>query len=276
MKKKFKYIGEKNKTLISGAFAMLVLLSVALGCTCFNKSQPPPPEYVGAWTSADGAILKIRADGSGDYESGGTSVSNGSVEVKNDELSVKLMGIGKTFKIDEPPGDNRMKLDGVVFTKNGDANTISEKTPSDDRNNVDDPAKTSAPPDASTGEVPDEAQLQAMAKETMLDFNDAIQDEDFSGFYDNISKVWQKETSPEDLEKGFKVFMDKNADFSQIRKLEADITETPKIKRELGYKMLNLSGVYDTSPLPTKFDLKYVPQGKDWKLSYIRVSTKPN
>ena len=160
-----------------------------------------------------------------------------------------------------------------------DTKRDSDDSKSDNRNDSDND-KTDLEPvekaDASTGEVPDEAQLQAMAKETMLDFNDAIQDEDFSGFYDNISKVWQKETSPEDLEKGFKVFMDKNADFSQIRKLEADITGTPKIKRELGYKMLNLSGVYDTSPLPTKFDLKYVPQGKDWKLSYIRVSTKPN
>lgn len=165
----------------------------------------------------------------------------------------------------------------VERTKDSD-DTKSDDTKSDDTKSDDDDkadTKEVEKADASTGELPSEPQLQELARETMLDFSQAIQDEDFSDFYDKLSKAWQKETSPEDLKKGFSVFIDKKTDFSQIKNLEADMKGTPIIKRELGYKMLNMSGTYDTSPLPTKFDVKYIPEGTTWKLSYIRVSTKP-
>ena len=59
----------------------------------------------------------------------------------------------------------------------------------------------------------------------------------------------------------------------QISDLEADFSPEPAIGREVGFKTLKLSGKYPTSPNVTKFELNYIPEGKEWKLSKIEVDT---
>ncbi|MDQ3061337.1 MAG: hypothetical protein M3R14_00520 [Acidobacteriota bacterium] len=129
--------------------------------------------------------------------------------------------------------------------------------------------------DASKGEIPADDELQEMVKTTLLDFNDAIQSADFTTFYGNISKLWQRQTSPAKLEDTFKVFIDGNNNFSSIRSKEAEFSSDPQIEKDKGFKELVLEGKYDTSPLPTKFTLKYTPEGKNWKLTGIIVDTTP-
>jgi hypothetical protein len=107
-----------------------------------------------------------------------------------------------------------------------------------------------------------------------MDFADAVKDEDFSDFYDNISKPWKKETSAEALKTTFQGFIDRKIDISNIDPLEATFSPDPKIEKALGYKTLMLEGKYPTTPNSTKFSLNYIPEGKDWKLSSIRVNTK--
>ncbi len=129
--------------------------------------------------------------------------------------------------------------------------------------------------DASKGEIPADDELQEMVKTTLLDFNDAIQSADFTTFYGNISKLWQRQTSPAKLEDTFKVFIDGNNNFSSIRSKEAEFSSDPQIEKDKGFKELVLEGKYDTSPLPTKFTLNYTPEGKNWKLTGIIVDTTP-
>lgn len=129
--------------------------------------------------------------------------------------------------------------------------------------------------DASKGEIPPEAELQEMTKTTLLDFNDAVQSGDFTTFYGNISKLWQRQTSPAKLEDTFKVFIDGNNNFSSIRSKEAEFSSNPRVDDSKGFKELVLEGKYDTSPLPTKFTLKYTPESKNWKLTGIIVDTNP-
>lgn len=128
--------------------------------------------------------------------------------------------------------------------------------------------------DASTGKVPSEEALIYLAKTTMNDFAQATKDDDFEDFYDNLSEAWQKQTSPSKLEKLFKVFIENNGDVRKITSMEPELTGRARIRREAGFKMLNVNGYYDTSPRNVKFELKYIPEGKDWKLSGIRVNTK--
>lgn len=128
--------------------------------------------------------------------------------------------------------------------------------------------------DASTGKVPSDAQLQQLVRETILDFNDAIQSEDFNEFHSKVSKPFQKEASPERFKEVFKDFMNNNIDFREISDLQAEFTTPPSVGREIGYKTLSINGSYPTTPRRTKFDLKYIPEGKEWKLISIRVSTK--
>lgn len=125
--------------------------------------------------------------------------------------------------------------------------------------------------DASKKEVPSDAEMQEMAKATLLDFNDALQAADFSDFYNHISKAWQKQTSPDKLKQGFQAFIDGKTDISNIKPMEATFTSAPAVSKNLGYDMLMVKGEYPTSPIKTTFELNYVPEGKEWKLALIRV-----
>jgi hypothetical protein len=104
-----------------------IILVVALACG--GSKVPPPSGYVGAWTGADGSTITIRGDGSGDYKSGGTSVSGGSVTVDEAGKSLKIAfaGMGPSFTIDKAPSGGQMTLSGVVY-KNGSASSSSSGT----------------------------------------------------------------------------------------------------------------------------------------------------
>lgn len=258
---------EKNnkKTLISGAIALFVVAIFVLGCNLGGSSAPAPAEYVGSWTGADGSTLTIRADGSGDLKSGGSEVTNGSVEIKDGKLSVKFVGMGKTMSIDDPPKNGKMKLDGIVFSQNGSSQTDESDT------NDKDKSKSSTKADASKKEVPSEAEAQEMARATLLEFNKAIKNEDFTDFYDTISKTWQKEITPEKFKEAFSSFIKKEVDISGISSEDASFISPPAVSKEQGFDTLTLDGEYDTKPSKTKFELKYIPEGDEWKLSRIRV-----
>jgi len=128
--------------------------------------------------------------------------------------------------------------------------------------------------DASTGQVPSNDQLQDLAKTTILDFNDALQTEDFSDFHRNISKPFQKEASPERFKQVFKAFIDAGIDFKEVRSLSANFTTPAAIDKSVGGKRLKLKGNYATSPRRTNFDLQYIPEGDEWKLVHIEINTK--
>ncbi|MEO7672493.1 MAG: hypothetical protein ABIU09_00270 [Pyrinomonadaceae bacterium] len=128
--------------------------------------------------------------------------------------------------------------------------------------------------DASTGKIPADDQLQDLARTTIMDFNDAIQSEDFTDFHRTVSKPFQKEASPARFKEVFQSFIDAGIDFKEVRSMTANFTTPTSIDKSRGAKTLNLKGNYATSPRRTNFDLKYVPEGSDWKLIYLEINTK--
>ncbi len=156
-----------------------------------------------------------------------------------------------------------------------ESNTTSTSNTAD---NTTTPFSTPAPrtvtkSDASKGVAPEDPELQEMVKATLLDFNSALQQEDFTSFHAKICKPWQKQTTPESLKTSFQGFIDKDISIASISSLDADFSPSPEVGREVGYKTLKLKGDYKTSPNLTKFELNYIPEGKDWKLSKIVVDT---
>jgi len=129
-------------------------------------------------------------------------------------------------------------------------------------------------PDASKGEVPTDPQSQELARETILDFNDAIQSGDFSTFHGNVSKPFQRQASPAKMEDAFKAFIEAKPDFSEVKTLTATFSPSPSIQRQSGVRHLQVKGYFETSPRRMNFDLKYIPEGKDWKLISIEVNTR--
>lgn len=158
-------------------------------------------------------------------------------------------------------------------------NPFSKNTSTDSgdtSNNDTDEAPTYTKSDASKKQVPSDTEMQDIVKTTLLDFNDALQDEDFTEFYRTISKAWQKQTNPEKLKQGFQAFITGETDISNISSMKATFTTPPSVIKNMGYDMLDVKGEYPTSGIKTTFDLQYVPEGKDWKLAAIRVYAKIN
>lgn len=240
--------------------ALMLTIGVlfVLGFACGGDGTPPPSEYVGAWTGNDGSTITIRADGSGDYKSGGTTVTNGSVEIDDakKELTIKLVGIGPTLKIDKAPSGNKMTLSGVAYTKPGGS--------SDTKSDV-------------KLEIPSKDKLQTLVKTSFMDFSDAVQAEDFTDFNKKVAKVWQEQTSPDEMKDAFKVFVENKKDYNfkrAIASLDATFSPEPTIGKVLDLDALILKGYYPTSPAQANFEMKYVMDDGTWKLVGINIKTQ--
>lgn len=274
---------------LTAFFAVGLLIFVGLGCfggSRSGSSTPLPETYFGSWTGQDGSTLTIRSDGKGDYKSGGTTVDGGTVGIDDakKELSITFIGIGPTMKIDSPPSGDQMTLGGVIYKKNGGSSTTS----TDKKKTVIETASKASPEvktgnknydkaDASRGEIPESDELQEMVQVTLVQFNDAIQADDFTDFFQTISKLWQRQSSPAKLKSTFQPFIDRKIDIGAVRTMGANFTSKPRVDDSKGFKELILEGEYDTSPNPTKFELKYTPEGKNWKLTGIMVdNTRQN
>ena len=127
--------------------------------------------------------------------------------------------------------------------------------------------------DASKYEIPSDDELQVIVKKTLLDFNDALQDEDFTDFHGTISKYWAKQVTPEKFKSSFQNLIDGGADLSPIKNMSADFKRAGEIEREGSLRKLMVEGSYDTSGIKTEFELQYIPESKDWKLFGIQVRT---
>jgi len=256
--------GQNTKT--NAFIALGILLFVALGCFG-GKTEPAPPEYVGLWKGADGSILTIRADGSGDYEGGSTKVTNGSVTINDGKLSLKLMGIGKTFQIDSAPSADRMTLDNINFKRNGEFTSFDETDAST-------PAKTVVN-DKSKEDVPADAEVESLVKASIADFAEAVKQDDFTNFYSKSSEDFQDSYTIEQVKDSFVSFTSQR---EKILPILNKISETParfndenRVRTEKGNKILLTEGEFATSPQPVKFANQYVLEKGDWKLIGFKI-----
>jgi hypothetical protein len=106
---------------------------------------------------------------------------------------------------------------------------------------------------------------------TMHDFAEAVVTEDFTGFYNNISKKWQAETSPDSLMATFKKFSESNIDFTALKNVKPVINEKPPLSIK---ELFILEGNYPAQPsfeYVTYFTLKYTYEFPKWKLASLRV-----
>lgn len=113
----------------------------------------------------------------------------------------------------------------------------------------------------------------------LLDWNKAMQKEDFSLFYKNdCAKVWQGQTTPEKLRDTFKQQFDgQKIDFSgAIKEMEPTFEPDPAMSKVGDFHVLTIKGYCDTKPNRFSFELKLVQDNDEWKLVSIGVkAAKP-
>ncbi len=191
------------------------------------------------------------------FSSGGSSLQNGFLAL----TFILLVALGCTCT----------GKDGFQFGKDSNSSEKPSKdldsdSPADDNEKVE---KLSA------DEIPSEKKLQDLAKTTLLKFNDAVQDGDFSDFHKTISKRWRSSSRPKQFEDGFRQFIDKKVNIDVIRSKEAIFSPKPKIDDSANNRpTLLLKGRYDTSPRNVNFELDYIFEDDDWRLSQIKVDTR--
>jgi len=120
-----------------------------------------------------------------------------------------------------------------------------------------------------TAKLPSDKELQAMALESLLAYNKAIQAKNFDSFYQQISKLWRDQTTPEKLKAIFQPAIDKGSDISSIAKVEPTYDKPPAIDED---GVLFLKGSYPTQPSKVTFQLKYIYEDGVWRLVGITTN----
>jgi hypothetical protein len=122
-------------------------------------------------------------------------------------------------------------------------------------------------------DVPDEDEIKSLTDKMLLDCNKAMQKDDFSSFYKNdCAKVWQQQTTAENLKKTFSKQQFGGFDFSgTIKEMEPNFEPEPAIAKVGDFDVLTVQGYYDTKPNRFSFRLKLVQQDEAWKLVGLNI-----
>lgn len=132
------------------------------------------------------------------------------------------------------------------------------------------------PAETNTDGPPSEAVVEGLVKETIAEFNDAIQSGDFATIHANASQDFQSTYSIEQMETAFKSYTDKKnvvkPIFEKVPTMPAKFTTPAGIRTEKSLKILMTKGEFDTKPFKTRFDFEYVMRGGEWKLLKLIVN----
>jgi hypothetical protein len=271
--RKFFFGGDSKVTVL-----LILSLFIFVGLACKGRSgdaKPIPAAYLGEWEGQDGTQLSIRADGKGDYRSGGTKVEGGTAEVDEaaKTVSVTFFGIGKTLKIDEPPAGDRMKLDGINFRRKGgfsSSDTASPKTNDSTSGNT--PFSKNSD---SSDSAPTNSEVDSLVKQTMADFTDAVEREDFTDFHSNGAEAFQSAYTPEQVKTAFQIFIDKKNTFlpslNSVDETTANFSSPPRVSSQNNVELLTAEGFFPTRPAKVQFTAEYIKEGGSWKMLKFRV-----
>ena len=124
-----------------------------------------------------------------------------------------------------------------------------------------------------SGKMPTVVFMKQMVQKVMLDFAGAVNARDFSGFYAEISEIWQKQITQEKMEATFKPFSDNKIDLTVLKGHSPEFTVAPFISDK---GVLIIKGKYLVSEGEVLFEHKYVYEASAWKLLGINVNIGPS
>lgn len=122
--------------------------------------------------------------------------------------------------------------------------------------------------------LPSEAEAQELARETLILFSKAVEQKNFTDFYESVSKTWQKQISPDELYSTFESFITNEIDLTKTPSATIKFTEAPAIDDDgllvLEGQALDVSG---TAEIDLYFELTYFFEQGTWKLFGIHIKT---
>ena len=110
-----------------------------------------------------------------------------------------------------------------------------------------------------------------LAGTTLHTLGTAVKENNMTVLYNDISNLWQKETSVEKLDKTYGVFIEKKINFLPLDKFAPTLTKASIAKNGV----LTLAGYYRLDKKKTLlFNYTYIPENKIWKLAGLSVQFK--
>ena len=117
-------------------------------------------------------------------------------------------------------------------------------------------------------ELPAMPVLEDLILKSLLLFNSAAKQRNFTEFSSKVSLAWQNQLTVTQLKNAFQPFIDTNADLSGIKDLHPIFEIPPSINSD---GILTLTGHYNTKPYLTNFTLRFIFEFPYWKLYAIQV-----
>ena len=174
-------------------------------------------------------------------------------------FSLGLVKEGTEWKVRSFTGPERF------FSPEGDIGTMIASISPGGRGNT-------VGPGAWFSQTPSEDELLRMARETLLDFDQAVKDGDFQQFYEGMSRSFKVVIPLKTLQSAYQRFIDKGVDISGVADVKPEWDGLPKMERSsrIG-NLLIVSGYFPIEPAPVPFLLQYHYEHPDWLLHKFLV-----
>lgn len=187
-------------------------------------------------------------------------------EEETKDREVKLKGAVKSA------GSPTVPLTLTLVLERGEWRVFSLLTRNDtekkDENRFSIVGKGSAFTSSANQEMPSPKLIRSLVVDSLLLFNNAIQEQSFADFYSKVSRAWQAQLTEGQLKRAFQPFVDSKVDIHDIRNLEPIFTQDPQVNSD---GILVLLGYYDTKPHRTVFNLRFIYELPYWKLYGVEV-----
>jgi hypothetical protein len=134
------------------------------------------------------------------------------------------------------------------------------------------PWRTLIGPGAWFSQIPNDADLGGMTRDTLLAFDRAVKAGDFTEFYDSTSIAFKISAALSELQSTYQHFIDNEIDISGVANLEPVFDKLPYIRRSpVSGDVLVASGYFPTEPAPVQFVLRYHYEHPNWLLHRFLV-----
>ena len=116
---------------------------------------------------------------------------------------------------------------------------------------------------------PAESVLKSLARETLLMFEQALKDDDFTDYYNAMSREYASQILLDVLAESYKPAVEAGYDLSEVATVEPIITvaatnfRKPSVQRN---QIIVFEGEFPINPKPVIFKLRYVHEDFEWKL----------
>ena len=119
-------------------------------------------------------------------------------------------------------------------------------------------------------QVPKDATLKRVVRDTMLNFDQAVRDRDLLRFYDTM---WTTRTAISfwKFEAAFQHFLDDDVDLSGVQGVEPEFVDQPYLDRTSEGTLLVVNGRFDAEGGQVPFTFRYKYEHPGWRLFNINV-----